>query len=105
MKKTVITIITTFGLALGTTATAATASTTAKLATRSTMTGVLPASSGFAPKCPPVGVVGHVLALTLSGSHLTNKEGAGLLLHKKRHQRVECEDPLAHPSSASDIFL
>ena len=75
MKKTVITIIATLGLALGTTATAATASTTAKLAARPTMTAALFASSGFAPKCPPVGVVGKALGLTLSGSHFTNEDG------------------------------
>lgn len=77
MKKSIITLIATLALAVGTPAMAAATSTTAtaKLAARPTVTGALSASSRFAPKCPPVGVAGKALGLTLSGSHFTNEAG------------------------------
>ena len=77
MKKTIIILIATFALAVGTAATAAAESTTAtaKSAARPIMTAALSASSEFAPKCPPTGVVGKALGLTLTGSNSTNENG------------------------------
>jgi hypothetical protein len=67
MKKAIITLIATLGLAVGTTAIAAAASATAaaKLPARSTMVSASSASSGFAPKCPPPGVVARFLGQNL----------------------------------------
>ena len=75
MKKTLITLISALCI-VATSATMAVAATTAPgSAARSTVTGALSASSGFAPKCPPAAVVAKALALTLSGSHFTNENG------------------------------
>jgi hypothetical protein len=78
MKKTIITLIATLGLALGTTAAAA-ASTTAKFAASPIMTGALSASSGFPTKCPPAAPVGKALGLSVSGPTVVSY-AAGLAL-------------------------
>jgi hypothetical protein len=78
MKKTIITLIATLGLALGTTA-AATASTTVKFAARPIMAGALPVSSGFPTKCPPAAPVGKALGLRVSGPTVVSY-AAGLAL-------------------------
>ncbi|MFZ0059810.1 MAG: hypothetical protein WAL35_07175 [Acidimicrobiales bacterium] len=75
MKKTFIILIGALCI-VAASATMAAANTTApRSAARSTMAGATSASSGFAPKCPPFGVVGKALGLTLSGSHFTNEYG------------------------------
>jgi hypothetical protein len=79
MKKTIITLIATLGLALGTTAAAAPASTTARLAARPIMTGDLSRSSGFPTKCPPAAPVGKALGLRVSGPTVVSY-AAGLAL-------------------------
>ena len=70
MKKTLITLISALCI-VGTSATMAVATTTA----RSNTTGALSASSGFPTKCPPAGVVGKALALTLSKPAVTKESG------------------------------
>jgi len=67
MKKTIITLIATLGLTLGTTAAAAPASTTGKFAVRPIMTGALSHPSGFPTKCPPAAPVGNALGVRVSG--------------------------------------
>jgi hypothetical protein len=75
MKKTLITIISALCIVAASVTMAGATPTAPKSAARSNVTGALSASSGFAPKCPPFGVVGKALALTLSGSHFTNENG------------------------------
>ncbi len=67
MKKTIITLIAVLALAIGTTATEATAGTTAK-ATSAARPAVsaLSASLAVPTTCPPAGVVGRALGLTVS---------------------------------------
>ena len=75
MKKTLITIISALCI-VATSATMAVATTTTpKPATRSTLAGALSASSGFPTVCPPAGVVGKALALTLSKPVVTKESG------------------------------
>ena len=81
MKKIIITLIATLGLAVGTTAIAVAANTpaTAKLAARPTMTGALSASSGFPTKCPPATPVGNALGLKLTKLTVTGEPGDALI--------------------------
>jgi len=75
MKKTLITLIGALCI-VAASANMAVATTTAPgSAARSTVNGASPASSGFAPKCPPAAVVAKALALALCGSHFTNENG------------------------------
>ena len=70
MKKTLITLISALCI-VGTSATMAVATTTA----RSITSGAASASSGFPTICPPGGVVGKALALTLSKPAVTKESG------------------------------
>ena len=79
MRKTIITLIATMGVALGTTAAAAPASTTARFAVRPIMTGTLSHTTGFPAKCPPAVPVGNTLGLRVSGPTVV-RYAAGLAL-------------------------
>ena len=105
MKKTLITLIGALCI-VATSATMAVATTTAPgSAARSTVTGALSASSGFAPKCPPAAVVGKALALTLSGSNSTNENGTVECYYRgKGSQPDESEHPMAHLSEREPHF-
>ncbi len=70
MKKTFIAVISALCI-VGTSATMAVATTTA----RSIVSGASSASSGFPTICPPAGVVGKALGLTLSKPAVTKESG------------------------------
>jgi hypothetical protein len=83
MKKTLITIVSALCI-VGTSATMAVATTTA----RSTTSGASSASSGFPAICPPGPVVGKALALTVSKPAVTKESGTPFWLLNCRYTAI-----------------